>query len=107
MKSLSELDEERDDATGGYNKYYLVFKDYTEEELRQKQYEGIPHTVPHVDMDAILTGREKRLTIEQSMHRGAELCVKFVREFKTHQSDKQTVEVKEKEGFTRDDTIEF
>ena len=105
-KSLSDIEADKDDATGEYQKFKRL-KYLTEQEILELTSKNQMHLVHHVDMDAILTGREKRLTIEQSMHRGAELCVKFVEELKTHQSDKQTVEVKEKEGFTRDDTIEF
>ncbi len=93
MKYPCDIDEARDDATGGYNKYNLLFIEYTEDELRKKQYEGIPHLVHHVDMDAILSGREKRLTINQSMNRGALLCKEFVEEVKQRQSDKQTDEL--------------
>lgn len=105
MKYHSDLDEERDDATGGYNKYYLLFKDIAED-IQREEKQSIPHIVNHVDMDAILIGREKRLTIKESLHRGALLCLKFVKEDKLHQSDNQTVELK-KEGFTQDETLEF
>ena len=105
-KSLSDIESDKDDATGGYEKFRRIRK-LRDEEIRE-YYEKRKqmHLVPHVDMDAILAGREKRLTIEESRHRGAELCKKFVNELKTHQSDNQTDE-KEMEGFTRDDTIEF
>ena len=38
------------------------------------------HTVPHVDMDAILSGKEKRLTIEESRQKGVALCNEFMKE---------------------------
>lgn len=106
MKYLSDLDFDRDDATGGYRIYNHIFEDIPEEDLFKKISESIPHIVHHVDMDAILEGREKRLTIEESKNRGAELCKRFVEEFKTHQSDNQTGEL-EKEDFIKDDSIEF
>ncbi len=105
MKSLSDIEADKDDATGEYQKFKRL-KYLTKNEIIKLSSRDQMHLVHHVDMDAILTGREKRLTIEQSMHRGAELCVKFVNELKTHQSDKQTDEL-EKEGFILDDTIEF
>ncbi|MDO5331248.1 MAG: hypothetical protein Q4E99_01090 [Bacillota bacterium] len=37
-------------------------------------------TVPHVDMDVILAGKEKRLTIEESQMKGVELCKAFMKE---------------------------
>lgn len=106
-KSISDIESDKDDATGGYEKFRMI-RELTENDIREYYQKHAPlHTVHHVDMDAILTGREKRLSIEDSMNRGAELCVEFMKEIRTRQSDQQTVEVKEMEGFTRDDSIEF
>ena len=38
------------------------------------------HTVPHVDMDAILEGRERRLSIDESLQKGAAFCAEFMKE---------------------------
>ena len=46
-------------------------------------------------------------TNDDSMNRGADVCDEIVVKEKLHQSENQTVEVKEMEGFTLDETIDF
>lgn len=44
---------------------------------------------------------------DDSMNRGADVCDEIVVKEKLHQSDNQTVEIKEMEGYTLDETIDF
>ena len=65
--------------------HYSPFDDLIEMEMVERCDRKIEklnnmHLVPHVDMDAILSGKEQRLTIEESHQKGAALCVEFLKE---------------------------
>ena len=105
MKSLSDLEADRDDATGGYEGLRNIKALNTEEKIEKELSERPLHTVPHVDMDAIIEGRERRMTIEESRQRGVELCRKIMNELNTQQSNTKNEFIME--GFIRDDTIDF
>lgn len=105
MKSLSDLETDRDDATDGYEGLRNIKKLSVEEKQQRSENKSVLHTVPHVNMDAILEGRERRMTIEESRQRGVELCREIMKELNTQQSNNINEFVME--GFIRDDTIDF
>ena len=65
--------------------HYSPFDDLIEMEMVERCDRKIEklnnmHLVPHVDMDAILEGRERRLSIDESRQKGVALCSAFMKE---------------------------